>query len=88
MSKRPQADPTAGATGPCPTIIQIIGRPGTGSLPRTITPPDHPITSLIKHGKDIEASFISQELMIGPTYLSKKKYLHANLFFVLRIMDT
>ena len=27
---------------PCPTIIQIVGRPGTGSLPRTIAPPDHP----------------------------------------------
>ena len=25
----------------CPTIIQIVGRPGTGSLPRTIAPPDH-----------------------------------------------
>ena len=28
--------------GPCPTVIQIVGRPGTGSLPSTITPPDHP----------------------------------------------
>ena len=24
---------------PCPTIIQIVGRPGTGSLPWTIAPP-------------------------------------------------
>ena len=24
-------------------IIQIVGRPGTGSLPRTIAPPDHPL---------------------------------------------
>ena len=30
------------AVGPCPTIIQIVGRPGTGSLPSTIAPPDHP----------------------------------------------
>ena len=32
--------PTASAVGPCPTVIQIVGRPGTGSLPSTIaTPP-------------------------------------------------
>ena len=34
--------PTASATGPCPTIIHIVGCPGTGSLPRTIAPPNHP----------------------------------------------
>ena len=42
MSKQPPPAPTASATGPCPTIIQIVGRPGTGRLPRTIAPPDHP----------------------------------------------
>ena len=34
--------PTASAIGPCPTIILIVGRPGTGSLPRAIVPSDHP----------------------------------------------
>ena len=38
-----QPAPTASAIGPCPTIIQIVGRPGTGSLPRTIAPSDHPL---------------------------------------------
>ena len=42
MSKQPPPAPTASAIGPCPTIIQIVGRPGTGSLPRTIAPPDQP----------------------------------------------
>ena len=42
MSKQPPPAPTASAIGPCPTIIQVVGRPGTGSLPRTIAPPDHP----------------------------------------------
>ena len=42
MSKQPLPAPTASAIGPCPTIIQIVGRPGTGSLPSTIAPPDHP----------------------------------------------
>ena len=42
MSKQPPPAPTASAVGPCPTVIQIVGRPGTGSLPSTITPPDHP----------------------------------------------
>ena len=44
MSKQPPPAPTASAVGPCPTVIQIVGRPGTGSLPRTIAPPDHPLT--------------------------------------------
>ena len=35
--------PTASAVGPpCLTLIQIVGRPGTGSLPSTIALPDHP----------------------------------------------
>ena len=43
MSKQPPPAPTASAVGPCPTVIQIVGRPGTGSLPSTIAPPDHPL---------------------------------------------
>ena len=42
MSKQPPPAPTASAIGPCPTIIQIVGRPDTGSLPSTIAPPDPP----------------------------------------------
>ena len=42
MSKSPPPAPTASAIGPCPTVITIVGRPGTGSLPSTIAPPDHP----------------------------------------------
>ena len=42
MSKQPPPAPTASAVGPCPTVIQIVGRPELGSLPRTIAPPDHP----------------------------------------------
>ena len=42
MSKQPPAAPTASPVGPSPTVIQIVGHPGTGSLPSTITPPDHP----------------------------------------------
>ena len=30
MSKQPTPVPTASAIGPCPTIIQIVGRPATG----------------------------------------------------------
>ena len=41
MSKQPPPAPTASTIGPCPIIIQIVGRPGTGSLPRTIALPDH-----------------------------------------------
>ena len=42
MSKQPPPAPTASAAGPYPTVIQFVGRPGTGSLPSTIAPPDHP----------------------------------------------
>ena len=42
MSKKNPPAPTASAIGPCPTTIQNVGRPVTGSLPRTNAPPDHP----------------------------------------------
>ena len=42
MSKPPPPAPIASAIGPCPTVIKIVGRPGTGSLTSTIAPPDHP----------------------------------------------
>ena len=42
MSKQPPIAPTASAIGPCPTIMEIVGRPSTGRLPRIIAPPDHP----------------------------------------------
>ena len=38
--------PTASAIRPCPTVIKIVGRPGTGSLPSTIAPPDHPLSGI------------------------------------------
>ena len=41
MSKQPPPASTASAVGPCPTEIQIVGRPGTGSLP---APSHHPTT--------------------------------------------
>ena len=40
MSKQPPTAYSASAEGPCPTVIQIVGRPGTGSSPSTIAPPD------------------------------------------------
>ena len=42
-SKQPPAAPNASAVGPCLTVIEIVGRPGTRSLPSTIAPPDHPL---------------------------------------------
>ena len=47
MSKQAQPAPTASAIGPCPTVIKIVGRPGTGGLPSTIAPPDHPRFELV-----------------------------------------
>ena len=42
VSKQPPPAPTASAVGPCPTIIQIVGRPGTERIPSAIAPPDCP----------------------------------------------
>ena len=53
MSRQPPPAPTASAVGPCPTVIQIVGRPGTGSLPSTIAPPDHP--RLAEEEQELEA---------------------------------
>ena len=53
MSKQPPPASTASAIGPCPTVIQTEGRPGTGSLPSTIAPPDHPLFSLRNNEKMI-----------------------------------
>ena len=32
MSKPPPPAPTASAVGPCPTVIKIVGRPGSGMV--------------------------------------------------------
>ena len=48
MSKPTPPAPTASAIGPCPTVIKIVGRPGTGSLPSTIAPPDLPLLGVIE----------------------------------------
>ena len=42
MSTQPPPAPSASTVGPCPTVFQLVGRPGTESLPSTFTPPDHP----------------------------------------------
>ena len=42
LSRQPPPAPIAGAGGPCPTVIQIVGRLGSGSLPSNLAPPDHP----------------------------------------------
>ena len=64
MSKQPPLAPTASAVGPCPTVIQIVGRPGTGSLPSTIAPPDHPAPlrhycQLYGHGGHLDFKIIT-----------------------------
>ena len=47
MSKQPPPAPTAGAVDPYPTVNQIVGRPGTGSLPIIFAPPDHPQVTVV-----------------------------------------
>ena len=53
MSKPPPPAPTASAIGPCPTIIKIVGRLGTGSLPSTIAPPPMVLGKLPVPGRPI-----------------------------------
>ena len=42
VSKQPPPAPTAGAVGPCPAVIQSVGRPGARGWPSTFATPDHP----------------------------------------------
>ena len=53
---------TASAVGPLPSIIQIVGHTGTGSLPRTIELPDYPrknISNIYTFGPCTSFSLIS-----------------------------
>ena len=63
MSKPPQIAPTASAIGSCPTVIKIVGRPGTGSLPSTIAPPDHPPYNTGKSQKICLSSLIRKYVL-------------------------
>ena len=65
MSKQPPPAPTASAVGPCPTVIKIVGRPGTGSLPSTIAPPDHPLPE--RGGKKREVIDERKNVQTTPT---------------------
>ena len=60
MSKQPPPAPTSSAIGPCPTIIQIVGRPGTGSLISTIAPPDPPPLLSMKYYTTLMSIDIAQ----------------------------
>ena len=59
MSKQLPPAPTASAVGPCPTVIQIVGRPGTGSLHSTIAPPDHPPESRNTETEETYKNYLS-----------------------------
>ena len=47
MSKQPPSAPTASAVGPCPTVIQIVGRPALEVYPG---PSHHPTTPMARTG--------------------------------------
>ena len=74
MSKQPPPAPTASAIGPCPTITQIVGRPGTGSLPKTIAPPDHSHLRIGSRLSDIfyQEQGVPQGSILSPTILNIK----------------
>ena len=60
MSKQPSPAPTASAVGPCPTVIQIVGRPGTGRVyPAPSHHPTTPLQFMIK-------SFLGLYFLLGP----------------------
>ena len=68
MSKQPPPAPTASTVGSCPTLIKIVGRPSTGSLPSTIAPPDHPFdvrTKLIRYNCYIKTKLKERITFMG-----------------------
>ena len=62
MSKQLPPAPTASAVGPCPTVIQIVGRLGTGRLPSTIAPPDHPKDISLNSGMEFTCEICGASL--------------------------
>ena len=82
MSKQPPPAPTASAVGPCPTVIQIVGRPGTGSLPRTKAPPDHPLRTAYNTFMHFIFTFtlvIQRTLVITTVFVIKDFAVKSNL---------
>ena len=65
MSKQPPSAPTASAVGPCPTVIEIVGRLGTGNLPSTIAPLDHPQTVSKKYPSHFSWQLMNDLLLIS-----------------------
>ena len=49
MSKQPPPAPTASAVGPCPTVNQIVGRPGTQHHRTTQPPLEILVQNFIQH---------------------------------------
>ena len=45
LSQRAVKPKSTNQPTPCSAVIKIVGRPGTGRLPSTIAPPDHPAVS-------------------------------------------
>ena len=89
MSKQPPPAPTASAVGPCPTVIQIVGRPGTGSLPSTIAPPDHPCNyGICSKGlkKEFETAAVNEPSVFEPLKFFCKYhqfFFHLDIFSVI-----
>ena len=50
---------------PCPTIVQTVGRPGTGSLPRTIAPPNHPLQVETSYVDTVDRSKYLYQTLLG-----------------------
>ena len=78
-SKNVQTTPpatTESAICPCPTIIQIVGLPGTGKLPRTIAPPDTPRL----HSEPMRKSHMVTNQMVRALKSKAKFVSHLNIY--------
>ena len=78
MSKQPPPAPKASTLGPYPTIIQIVGRPDTGILPRTIAPSHHPTTP---------ASYICHNYVTSPCGLYMYLSLGVDVGYIVMAFD-
>ena len=69
-------------------MIQIVGRPGTGSLPSTIAPPDHPRLYCVMMSEKQQIKSAAEKPPRMMSFIHQKLYTLFDFFSVRSIIST